>query len=776
MGISTITRLCIKVSGIVQGVGFRPFIYNIAKKYNLSGFVYNTTHGVQIEIEGDEELIELFIIELKDNPPIQSEIDNITIDIIIPVDSQKFEILSSVHNGKNNTLIAPDLSICNDCLDELFNPNDRRYLYPFINCTNCGPRLTIINDIPYDRKFTTMQAFTMCDSCKQEYDDPRNRRFHAQPNACSQCGPKVWFENNGEHSKTVNHEAIHIAAKKIAEGKIIAIKGLGGFNLVCDATNEVAVNELRNRKNREAKPLAIMVENIDKIHEIVAVNPKEYNKLTSFEKPIVLLFKNSNSQLANNVAPGRSRLGILLPYTPLHHILLRTYTSIINDSRFPALVMTSANISEEPIEISNMGAREYLSSIADGYLMYDRDILIRADDSVTTVINNKVRLLRRSRGHVPKPIKILHNSESILAVGAELKNTICMTKHENAFVSQHIGDLSNLKSFEFFKETISHFKKLLKVDPKYVVLDYHHEYLSSKWAKENYGNTTIKIQHHHAHMASCMIENNLNEKVIAVIFDGTGLGYDGKIWGGEILVGDYLKFRRVKHLEYFPILGGDSAIKEPWKILVSYLNYVFKGKSPPLKVLDDLNIAIINKMYEKNINISYTSSMGRLFDAVSVLLGGPKKIRYEAEAAIYLEELAQVDENNYYNIKMLSGNEIIPLKELLNVIIEDVLIGVNSCIIAAKFHNTIVEIIIANLLQVREIMKIDKVILSGGVFQNVLLSTLLERRLEVEKFIVYIQSKVPVNDGGISLGQTAIAQELILNNMGAPKYLNFEVN
>ena len=764
-------RKRIEVKGIVQGVGFRPFIYKLAHKFELTGFVSNNNNGVEIEVEGNPKSINDFISAVSIEAPPLAQVNKIIQVDAHPVNSPTFEIRKSASTIGNKTFISPDVSICDDCREELFNKNDRRYLYPFINCTNCGPRFTIIENIPYDRDYTTMQKFEMCNDCKTEYENPLDRRFHAQPNACPKCGPNVWLEylNN----KTEKDNSIEKIVEFLLRGKIAAIKGLGGFHLAVDANSEDAVNRLRERKNREAKPLAIMVPDIKTVEKIVALDEKEKSLLQSIERPIVLLNKKDEHSLVGNIAPANKRLGIMLPYTPLHYVLLELFKDRIANDKIPALVMTSANLSDEPIAITNDDAVNRLSNIADVFLMHNREILIRADDSVMININYQNRTIRRSRGYVPRAIPLINNSPSILGLGAELKNTICISKDNNAFVSQHIGDLTNLQAYNFFTETIDHMQRIMDSESQYFAYDMHPDYLSTKWAKENNGHKSFAVQHHHAHMASCMIEHKLNTDVIGIILDGTGYGYDNTIWGGEVLVGNYTEIERYAHLEQFPLPGGDAAAKEPWRIALSYLYHAYDGSLPSNKLFHDFQSNSVLQLIEKNINSPLTSSTGRLFDAVSFLAGGPHQIRYEAEAAIHFTQAVNRYDAELFEFDMMQNcNKVIPIKKLVRSVFDSVQNGETYSQIANRFHATLTEILLRTAILARDERNINNVVLSGGVFQNEVLLTQLEKRLLENGFDVYSHSAVPTNDGGISLGQVAIAAKLIKEKKDSVKFNN----
>jgi len=743
---------------VVQGVGFRPFVYQLATKHKLTGWVLNTSSDVKIEVEGEREALEQFLAELEREVPPLARIEDITAVSAPPVGYTKFEIRRSLEQEGRYQLVSPDIATCDACKSELLSPGDRRYRYPFTNCTNCGPRFTIIEDIPYDRPKTTMRRFVMCSDCQREYDDPLNRRFHAQPNACPQCGPSLELvDGNG---KTVSvDDVIATTSKLLREGKIIAIKGLGGFQLACDATSDEAVELLRARKRRPYKPLAIMLATLEQVKEHCFVSAEEEKLLTSHQCPIALLRWKNDSLVSKKVAPGLKYLGVMLPYTPLHHLLLR-------ETGLP-LVMTSGNISEEPIAKDNGEALRRLDGIADYFALHNRDIHARYDDSVAMVELERPQLIRRARGYAPYPIHLpFSTKKQVLACGAELKNTFCITKDDHAFISQHIGDMENLETLEHFENTIELYKKLFRLEPEVVAYDLHPEYLSTNYAKERAnGLTLIGVQHHHAHIVSCMVENGVQEPVIGVAFDGTGYGSDGTIWGGEFLVADYKSFSRVGHLEYVPMPGGAAAIERPYRMAFSYIfnllgDSVLGQDLPFLKDVDSYEKEVMKQQIEKRINCPPTSSCGRLFDGVSALLGIRGKVDYEAQAAVELEMAApdQIDEAEAYPFSIVEqdGVKIVKLRELFEAIIHDV--GhLPVAIISLRFHHTIARMIAEMCRLIAKERGLHKVALSGGVFQNRLLLRLAVAALEKEGFEVLTHSLVPTNDGGISLGQAVIA-------------------
>jgi len=749
----------ISVRGVVQGVGFRPFIYQLATRHNLRGWVCNTSADVKIEVEGEDTAIERFLQDLTEGAPPRARIENITVSHQTPSHYEKFEIRHSIAEDGKYQLVSPDIATCPDCLRETMNPEDRRYHYPFTNCTNCGPRFTIIEDIPYDRPKTTMRHFQMCPLCQDEYDNPLNRRFHAQPNACPACGPQLELVD-ATGCLVTSTDAIAVTSRLLNQGKIVAIKGLGGFLLACDATNKAAVNLLRDRKHRPSKPLAVMLASLSEIKRHCYVNKLEANLLTSPASPIVLMKWKATSTIAPAVAPGLNYLGAMLPYTPLHHLLLR-------ESRLP-LVMTSGNLSEEPIAKDNDEALRRLGGIADYFLLHNRDIYSRYDDSVAMVTKKGAQIIRRARGYAPNPIRLQFTCQPILGCGAEEKNTFSLTRDNYVFLSQHIGDMENLETVEHFTDTISLYQKLFRVEPEIIAHDLHPEYLSTKYAREQANIspdiTLVPVQHHHAHIASCLTDNGVNGPVIGVAFDGTGYGTDGTIWGGEFMVADYRHFTRMGHLDYLPLPGGALAVKKPYRTAAGYLLTLFNELKPGLPFLnriDHKELEIIENQITKKINCPLTSSCGRLFDAVSALLGVRGEIDYQSQAAVELEMLASsaVQETAHYpfNVTEQDGVYIIQLHDLFTALIKDLHNNTTTASIAARFHNTIARIIL-KLCQVISMQTgIKQVALSGGVFQNRLLLSRAHRLLESCRFQVLTHRQVPSNDGGISLGQVTIA-------------------
>ena len=753
----------ISARGVVQGVGFRPFVYQLATKYNLKGWVCNTSEDVKIEVQGESKDLKRFLSELQDNAPPLASIESITVTYHPPAEYTNFEIRHSIAEEGKYQLVSPDIATCQACLKEIFSPEDRRYHYPFTNCTNCGPRFTIIEDIPYDRPKTTMRSFQMCPECQAEYDNPLDRRFHAQPNACPKCGPRLeLLDAKGNHIKTP--DVITTASQLLKKGKVIAIKGLGGFLLACDATSQKTVELMRKRKRRPFKPLAIMVADIDEAKRHCYISEAEEKLLTSPQSPIVLLQWKPESTVCQAIAPNLKYLGVMLPYTPLHHLLLR-------EVGLP-LVMTSGNISEEPICKDNDEAVRRLSGIADYFLVHNRDIYARYDDSVTVIERGEVQLTRRARSYAPYPIHLNFQAKQVLGCGAEEKNTFCLTKDNYAFISQHVGDMENLETLEHFQNTLALYKKLFRIEPEIIAYDLHPEYLSTKYALElgsQFNNLKpVPVQHHHAHIASCMVDNNVETPVIGVALDGTGYGSDGHIWGGEFLFADYNGFQRMGHLEYLPLPGGAAAIKRPYRTAIGYLLKLqgegsLNSKLAFLKQMDPVEIELIKRQIQTGLNSPLCSSMGRLFDAVSALIGVRSEIDYEGQAAVELEMAAydgcdKVGNKSYpFSIIESEGVNIVKLKELLSAIVEDLYHGISKATISTRFHNTVAQIICQMCQLIAKRTGINQAALSGGVFQNRLLLRKVMPLLESAGFSVLTHKQVPCNDGGISLGQAVIA-------------------
>ncbi len=741
----------IKITGLVQGVGFRPFVYRIAHQFHIKGTVENRNDGVIIEMQGNSELLEAFIHALKTEAPPASAIDSVEIDIVTSdAIYNDFQIIKSTSVSDSVTEISPDIAVCKDCLEDM-KAQPHRLSYPFINCTNCGPRFSIIRDLPYDRDKTTMQPFEMCDVCRKEYSDIADRRFHAQPVACNHCGPVYSIHYNNATHNDLN-TLLTIAADLLRAGKILAIKGMGGYFLACSALNEDAVYDLRVRKKRDAKPFAVMFRDISNLNEYTLASPAEEELITSWRRPIVLL--RQTHRMAYAVNYNLDKLGAMLPYMPFHYQLFEV-------TGLKALVMTSGNISDEPIIIDDAIALDKLSAIADAVITYNREIYNRCDDSVAFVSLGKTQFIRRSRGYVPAQITLGFEVDGIIATGAELKNTFCLGKQNKAIMSQHIGDLKNHETLEFYSESLERFKRLFRCEPKTIVSDLHPDYLSTQFAQKS-GLHHIQVQHHHAHIASVMAEHGINEKVIGVAMDGVGLGTDGNIWGGEILVCDYQSFESVGHFDYVPMPGGDKASKEPWRMGVAYL-YKYYGRDfldlniPFVKNLDLIKTELLLLGIDTGINSPLTSSCGRLFDAVAAIMGICEYQVYEAQAAMKLEAMTAENETKiFYPIDVNSDGEI-DFGVAIKAIVEEIGAGVTSEMISQKFHNTIATAIFSVVLEIRKKQKINTVVLSGGCFQNHYLLEQTAHMLILDLFKVLVHEKVPANDGGISLGQLAIA-------------------
>ena len=769
-------RRQIEVSGIVQGVGFRPYVYRLAIGRHLRGTIRNTSAGVTIEIQGPAETVQDFVEHLPAEVPPLARITGFTVNEVPCVamqigdnhdPDQDFRIVHSRAGEEVRTLISPDVAICPDCLREMFDPTDRRYRYPFINCTNCGPRFTIIRDIPYDRPSTSMAMFQMCPACLAEYENPLDRRFHAQPNACWECGPRVeLWDKSGRRIEC--RDPIVEAVSDLHAGLVVAVKGLGGFHLAVDATNPAAVALLRQRKRRVEKPFAVMVPDLQVAKEICELDDAARTVLQSIERPIVLIPKKKPSVIPDVVAPFNRYLGMFLPYTPLHYVLFA-------EGGFKALVMTSGNLSEEPIAIDNHEAIHRLSGLADYFLVHNRDILLRSDDSVVRVTGGVTRQLRRSRGFVPVPVFLKDDQPSVLAVGGELKNTICLTKGKHAFLSQHVGDLENAESYSFFHEAIEHLERILEIRPEIIAYDLHPDYFSTKWALQQSGAKLVGVQHHHAHIASCMAENQLEGRVIGFALDGTGYGADGNIWGGEVLLATYKDFERAAHFEYVPMPGGAAAIREPWRMAVSYLAHHFgreflhlefmKLDIPFVRQLNRSKVDVLLRMMEQGVNSPLTSSCGRLFDAAAALMGIRQQVNYEAQAAIELEmalaslEIASSGKDAAYPMKLLPQDNhwIISTLPLFEVLLDDLGRNLPVGAISRRFHNGLVEGFVELATLLRGKTELNRVCLSGGTFHNVHLSQRLEARLSEVGFEVFTQRQVPPGDGGLSLGQALVA-------------------
>jgi hydrogenase maturation protein HypF len=743
--------LIVRVRGIVQGVGFRPYIYRLAREHRLEGSVSNTPEGVIIRVRGEAASLTAFVEDLPRRRPPLARITELTVESASIPGTAGFRIEESEEGRNATALIPPDVTVCRACLSELFDPKDRRFRYPFINCTDCGPRYTLIRGLPYDRSLTTMAPFPLCSECRREYEDPEDRRFHAEPNACPRCGPRCRLLD-GEGEELPVDDPILETVRLLEEGRIVAVKGLGGFHLMVDATSEPAVVRLRERKHREEKPLALLAASLARVHEFCRVRPDEEALLESPERPIVLLKRAENSRIAPSVAPGQSSYGVMLPYTPLQALIL--------DSSLYAVVATSGNRSEEPIVLDDEEAVERLGEIADFFLVHDRGIHRRADDSVARVAAGRTRLLRRARGYAPRPILLRDETPSILAVGGQLKNTICLTRGREAFLSPHVGDLDNLRAFEGFRESISHLSKTLEIDPVAVVHDLHPEYLSTRWALEESGLPAIGVQHHHAHVASVLAEHGLDETVVGIAIDGTGFGGDGTVWGGEILVASLRGFERRWHLPQVVLPGGDRAAREPWRMAVAWLHRLygrglFDLEIPFLDAVPRDRVRRLVSAIESGFGWPLTSSCGRLFDAVAALVGLRLETSFEGQAAMELEALAEEAEDSL----------ALESPRAVDDVVRDVVVGIQRGralpSIAAGFHRGLADALSGAAASIAKESGLSRVALGGGSFQNRILLSRVASRLEAQGFDVLAPIEVPANDGGLALGQAAMASATI---------------
>jgi hydrogenase maturation protein HypF len=777
--------LRIHVTGIVQGVGFRPFVYNLACERGLAGWVLNASDGVHVLVQGSPEAVGRFPAELRERAPAMAVIEEVIAEETEPEPLSSFTIRDSIAEKGAMTLVSPDIATCPACLGELNDPVDRRYGYPFTNCTNCGPRFTIIEDVPYDRPMTTMREFEMCEQCAAEYGDPSDRRFHAQPNACFICGPRLylhpgtgasafetgltWDESVGaqhrhrdaDEERRRSRRIIEIAAGLLGDGSIVAIKGLGGFQLACDATNEEAVARLRERKHRWGKPLAVMVADVESARQLCEVGEGEEALLTGTVRPIVLLRRRKEPApgtrpLAPGIAEGLAEVGVMLPYTPLHHVLLQ-------ECGVP-LVMTSGNLSDEPIATGNAEALARLGGIADAFLLHDRDIYSRYDDSVVRVVTGIVEPVRRARGYAPYPLRLPFDaSPPVLGAGPEQKNTFALFKGEYGFVSQHIGDLENAETLRSYEETLAIYKRLFRIEPELVAYDLHPEYLSTKWALST-GLPAVGVQHHHAHIASVTAEHGVSEAVCGIAFDGTGYGEDGRIWGGEVLIADWREYRRFAHLRYVPMPGGAGAIRRPARMAIGTLHELglleHPGAATMISRLAAGELETLSKMIERRVNSPLTSSMGRLFDTVSAIIGVADDSRYEGEAAILLEACADVsDTDGAYAFGFSDSGEgplVMDPEPVLRSVLDDLASGVAAATISARFHRAVVECIVSASKEACEAGRTTRVALAGGVFMNRILLGEAVRGLRETGLTPLTHKALPMNDAAISFGQATV--------------------
>jgi hydrogenase maturation protein HypF len=763
-------RRGISVRGIVQGVGFRPFVYALARRHGLTGLVRNDAEGVHIEAEGDVERLDLFLRGIEEDAPPLAVVETVAWRPLAALGEREFRIEESKVGARRRALVSPDVATCEDCLAEVFDPSDRRYRYPFTNCTNCGPRFTITRQVPYDRASTTMSRFTMCPECQREYDDPSNRRFHAQPNACPLCGPRVRLLDRFGHQLHAKPDDPILRTARMLQGRaIVAVKGLGGYHLACDPFDGRVVRTLRGRKVRQDKPFALMARDVEQVRELCLVGPEEESFLTSPARPILLLRRREDAGVADEVAPRQSTLGVMLAYTPLHHLLLR-------DAGIP-LVMTSGNNADEPIAYTDEEAFEQLGDIADFFLIHDRPIHMRTDDSVARVVRGETYPIRRSRGYAPSPLRLAEDfHRHVLACGGELKNTFCVGKSGHAFLSHHIGDLENFETLTSFREGIEHFCRLFDVRPELVAYDLHPEYLSTKYASElgESGLPAVGVQHHHAHVASCLADNGYadDERVIGVAMDGTGYGTDGAVWGGEFFEGSLISgFERRGHLEYAPLPGGSAAIRQPWRMALAQLVSIYgedEAAGLPLAVVrqaGERNARLIARLVEHKLNTPPTSSAGRLFDAVAALVGvpGTERTTYEGQAAVELELAADGPTTRGYPFRLRAQNDgwVVETREIIRGVVDDLLSGRGAGEISSRFHHAMAEVIVAGCERTREAGGPTTVALSGGTFQNMLLLDQTIKLLEEKEFVVHKHKRVPANDGGIALGQAVLADRAV---------------
>jgi hydrogenase maturation protein HypF len=739
----------------VQGVGFRPYVHRLAGELGLAGYVLNDSQGVLLEIEGSSDAVALFLARLGPDAPPLAVLESLTVVDAEPIGADGFEIRPSPHGERADVPVTPDGATCDDCLRELLDPSDRRYRYPFINCTNCGPRFTIVRGVPYDRPLTTMAGFQMCEQCRAEYDNPRDRRFHAQPNACPRCGPSLSLLDSEGRAVARWDAALAAAVEALRGGAVVAIKGIGGYHLACRADDDAAVGALRARKHREDKPFALMVGTLVEAARVVEIGDAERGLMSSPQRPIVLAPRLAGAPVAESVAPGALELGVMLPYSPLHHLLIR-------DFRAGALVMTSGNVSDEPIAFRDADAVQRLGAIADLLLLHNRPIETRTDDSVARVVASRRPLfVRRSRGYVPLALTLPGGTlRPLLGCGAELKNTFCLARGSRAWVSHHIGDLENYETLESFTEGIEHFERLFSVAPAVVAHDLHPEYLSTKYAFERDGVELVGVQHHHAHLAACLAEHGERGTAVGAIFDGSGYGTDGTIWGGELLVGDTGDFRRAGHVAAVRLPGGDSAIREPWRVACAWLTAA--GATPPRalrELVPERKWAQVAGLVQSGVASPLTTSMGRLFDAVSALCGLRTAVNYEGQAAIELEAACDPHERGCYPIGLESvdGALVIDPRELVGVVCADLAAGVAPGVVASRFHAAVAAVTVDACGALAGANGTDIVVLSGGVFLN---RRLLERvcaGLDERGLRVLTPERLPIGDGGISYGQAAVA-------------------
>ena len=753
---ASVRRVRARVTGTVQGVGFRPFVHRLARELGLAGYVLNDERGVLLEVEGGRGQVEGFLEQLRSQAPPLAVIERVAAEEVPPIGEAGFAIASSAHGGEPLAIVSPDVATCDDCLAELLDPADRRYRYPFINCTNCGPRFTIVRGVPYDRPLTTMAGFRMCERCLAEYEDPADRRFHAQPNACPVCGPSLRLLDSDARLLDAE-DPLAAVAGAWDDGHVVAIKGLGGFHLACRADHEEAVAALRSRKHREDKPFALMAPDLEAARVLVELTDAEEALLVGRERPIVIARRRSDAAVAGSVAPGSPDLGVMLPYTPLHHLLLADAGT--------TLVMTSGNVSDEPIAYGDDDALRRLGGIADLYLIHDRPIQTRTDDSVVRSlgqIRERPLFFRRSRGYVPASLRLpVAASEPLLAVGAELKSTFCVAKGDRAWMSHHIGDLKNPETLRSFEEGVAHFERLFAVEPRVVAHDLHPQYLSTSYARSREGVELVGVQHHHAHLAACLAEHGHEGPALGAIFDGTGYGLDDTVWGGELLVGGLADFGRAGRLLTVPMPGGEAAVREPWRMACAWL--IAAGEAEPPAALrervDERRWRAVASLARSGVASPITSSMGRLFDAVAALCGLRLEVTYEGQAAIELESVSDYSEVGAYPLPVTSSEDglLLDPRDTVTAIAADVAAGLDPALVAARFHNAVAAATAEACARLSEELRLDAVVLSGGVFQNRLLLERTLPALEAAGLRALVPEQLPPGDGGIAFGQAAVA-------------------
>ena len=735
-----------RVEGVVQGVGFRPYVYRLAREEGLAGYVLNDERGVLLDVEGDPAAVERFVARLPAEAPPLASIESVAWASLPPTGERLFRILESAHGGEPDAPVAADAATCAACLGELFDPGDRRHRYPFVNCTDCGPRFTIVRGVPYDRPLTTMAGFAMCPACQAEYDDPTDRRFHAQPNACPICGPTVRL------GEATGDAALHLAAAALLDGEIVAVKGLGGYHLACRADDEQAVARLRARKHREDRPFALMARDVATARTLVELGEAEARLLAGHERPIVLAPRRADAPVAAAVAPRNTELGVMLPYSPLHHLLAHDTAT--------TLVMTSGNVSDEPIAYRDDDARERLAGIADHVLLHDRPIHTRTDDSVVRAVGGRPLMLRRSRGHVPAALALPLAAPGLLACGAELKSTFCVAKGARAWVGHHIGDLRNEETLRSFTEGVAHFEELFAVSPEVVAHDLHPDYLSTTYALAREGVEHVAVQHHHAHLAAVLAEHGERGPAVGAIYDGTGYGTDGTVWGGELLAGDLEGFDRAGALRSVRLPGGDRAVRQPWRMACAWLVAAQDSEPAPLPGIEPRTWHAVAQLARTGLAAPLTTSMGRLFDAVAALCGVRTEVTYEGQAAVELEAIADPSERGAYPLDVADG--VLDARPTVLAVAADVSAGVEPAVVGARFHRAVAQATAQACAEIAGARGLDTVVLSGGVWQNRLLLGLTLALLRDGGLRVLVPERLPPNDGAISFGQAAVAAALSL--------------